>query len=450
MNFITLNNITLRIRDKFLFQNTSLQFKKADHLLVVGANGSGKTTLVKAIAGLLPVAQGEITLDFLDDPLPYPSVHKDKIAYISFDGHKKIHLENEFKRDLEDLTGKSERIINLSTGQTRKYLIGKALKKNPAILILDEPFDGLDAINRTKLKKLIEELSKKVFLILVTHRTDEVVKGIKKAVFVNEGKIESFGRVEEILESYELYSAKQIHSVIPDLIRDPEKLAWISGHGSVLTTSARNDKILIDFQDVSVEFEGKKVLENINWQVKEGESWAILGPNGAGKSTLIKLITGENLQVFANRIKIFGKSRGEIDIDQLNKKIGLVSADLNLRIHDNLPVSKIIGLKNKAIMEKLEISDLLEKSYGELSFGQKRIVVIAKALANNPKILILDEPCHGLDSKNRNLVLKELETISKNGTSVILITHNQDEITSTITDVMYLKNGEIEKITNLS
>lgn len=436
--FITLNNVTVRIREKFLFKNTSLQLQKADNLLVVGANGSGKTTFVKAIAGLLPVAQGEIVFEFLNHPLPYPSVHKNKIAYISFDGHKKIHLENEFKKDIEDFTGKSQRILNLSTGQTRKYLIYEALEKNPEILILDEPFDGLDAINRTFTKKLIEELSKKVFLILVTHRADEVVKGIKKAILINDGRIERSGEVKEIMEKYQLFSANSKRS-----------------EGSIKRTqmgfplAQANRKVLIDFQNVSVEFKGEKILENINWQVKEGESWAIVGPNGAGKSTLIKLITGENLQVFSNSIKILDKSRDELDIDELNKNISLVSADLDLRIHNHSTVSKIIGSTSFWIIQKLGLLELANKEYGELSFGQKRLVLIAKALVKRPKILILDEPCHGLDTTNKLKVLNEIELIARTGATIILITHLRDEIIPSVKKVMYLQNGKMAKIADL-
>ena len=440
--FISLENITIRLKDRFLFKNTSLMLQRADNLLVVGANGSGKTTLVKAIAGLLPVAQGEITLDFLDGPLPYPSVHKDKIAYISFDAHKKIHLENEFKKDLEDLTGKSERIINLSTGQTRKYLIEKALKKNPAILILDEPFDGLDVNFSKELKDLIEKLSKKVFLILVTHRADEIIKGIKKAVLIRDGKIEKYGSVKETLHSYQLFTNSH-----PELVSgSANKMESQTGK---MPKRVRHDNFLIDFRNVSVEFDGKKILEDINWQVREGENWAVLGPNGAGKSTLIKLITGENLQVFANEIKIFGLSRNKLDIDELNKKIGLVSADLSLKIHDYQSVDKIIGLKNFWIIQKLGLLDLTQKTYGELSFGQKRLVLIAKALSKSPQILILDEPCHGLDATNRLKVLNEIELIARTGTTIILITHHQDEIIPSVNKIMHLRNGRIEKISDL-
>lgn len=426
MAFISLNNITIRTGEKFLFKNTSLQLEKADNLLVVGANGSGKTTLVKAIAGLLPVSKGEIILEFLkNDPLPYPFVHKDKIAYISFESHKKIHQQNELLKDLEGFSGKKKKTFNLSTGETRKLIIEKALSKNPAILILDEPYDGLDVNFKKEFKRVIEKLSKKCFLILVTHRLDEVFKNIKKALLVENGEIKKIGNIKDVLNEYRLFQSKR------------------KSVKAIKEAGKKGDKVLIDFQNVSVKFGNRKILKDINWQVKEGGNWAILGPNGAGKSTLIKLITGENLQVFANKIKIFGKSRSELDVEELNKKIGLVSPDLSLRINDKTLVSKIIGLKNSKLVSKLGISDLLEKKYGELSFGQKRLVLIARGLVKNPKILILDEPFHGLDSKNRIKILDEIENITQSKTTVILITHNEDEISPSITSIMHLKNGRV-------
>src|SRR3989344_1413930 len=233
--FLTLDNITIRLKDKFLFENANWVMKEGENWLIIGANGAGKTTLAKAIAGELPLKTGEIILNFLGSiENPYPSIHKDKIAYLSFESHQKLVEQDNFKKDLQEFSGKKIRgikvknylsfwgtkilqnhfnidnlvdqeISTLSTGEARKVQIIHELQKNPKLLILDEPFEGLDQNSKKDLTKIIENLNG-TQLILITHRVSDIPRNISHIMVIKNGQIKVTGNYP---------------SVIPDVL-DPE------------------------------------------------------------------------------------------------------------------------------------------------------------------------------------------------------------------------------------
>jgi molybdate transport system ATP-binding protein len=205
-----------------------------------------------------------------------------------------------------------------------------------------------------------------------------------------------------------------------------------------------------------------KILKNINWEINNGENWAVLGPNGAGKSTLVKLILGDHPQAFANDIKVFGKKIGANNsIWDLKKKIGLISNDLLYKHNKLITVMEVlyssffdsIGLyqkpnlnqinETKSWIQKFNLEDLADKRFDELSFGQKKIILIARALIKSPKLLILDEPLHGLDQINRQRVLNLINLTAKSDTNITYITHNEEELIPAINRKLYLKRGEV-------
>ena len=185
------------------------------------------------------------------------------------------------------------------------------------------------------------------------------------------------------------------------------------------------------------------VLKNFNWSVQQGENWKIVGPNGAGKSTLLNLISGYNLQVYANEIYLFGLRRGTGEsIWDVKQKIGLVSSEFQIHYRESISALKVVlsgffdsigfyrpaSMKQKETafnwMEFLEIAKVAEDDFTRLSYGQQRLVLIARAMVKSPPLLILDEPCQGLDRTNRNLVLKLIDQIGQNSvTQILYVTH---------------------------
>jgi molybdate transport system ATP-binding protein len=199
----------------------------------------------------------------------------------------------------------------------------------------------------------------------------------------------------------------------------------------------------------------------LNWSMKQGENWAILGPNGAGKSTLVGLILGENLQAYANQIFLFGKRKGSGEtIWEIKKRIGFISAELQAQYRKRMDSYEVIasgfqdsiGLYRAPAPEEreavdrwvdlLEIKDLAEEPYHQLSFGQKRMILLARAMVKSPVLLIADEPCHGLDVANRRRISKILERIGRTKTSLLYLTDRREEILDCITHLLRLHRGK--------
>ena len=218
---------------------------------------------------------------------------------------------------------------------------------------------------------------------------------------------------------------------------------------------------LIEMKDTTVKYGDLVVLDRLNWAMKRGENWAILGPNGAGKSTLVKLILGENPQAYANQIFLFGKRRGSGEtIWEIKKRMGVVSAELQVQYRKKMSAYEVIasgffdsiGLYQAPTPEQreavdrwvdlLKIKDLAKEPYHQLSFGQKRMILLARAMVKSPVLLIADEPCHGLDVANRRRILKILERIGQTQTNLLYITDRRDEILPCITHVMRLQKGK--------
>jgi molybdate transport system ATP-binding protein len=217
-------------------------------------------------------------------------------------------------------------------------------------------------------------------------------------------------------------------------------------------------KTLIQMKNATVKYGDHLILNGVTWTMKSGENWAIIGPNGAGKTTLLSLITGDNQQVYANDVYLFGKQRGTGEsVWEIKEKIGVVSSEFQIHYRKQMSVLDVIlsgyfdsiGLyryatttqTDKAIewMDRLGISYLRKRRFDRLSDGEKRMVLVARSMVKGPMLLILDEPCQGLDPANRKTVLNLIEHIGQTlPTNLIYVTHNANEIMPCITHILQL------------
>ena len=203
-------------------------------------------------------------------------------------------------------------------------------------------------------------------------------------------------------------------------------------------------------KNVNVGWDEKLVLKNFNWTLYPGEHWLIRGPNGSGKTTFLELITGDNRQVFSNDIKIFGSRRGTGEtIWDIKHKLGIVSYRLHVeyRMLKNVSLKEVIisGFHDSiGLYEKISDVELASAKkwlklggfegrenelFSSLSYGEQRAILILRAVVKSPEILILDEPCHGLDDSFREKILCLLELIAKSGTTTLLhVTHEFSEV----------------------
>jgi molybdate transport system ATP-binding protein len=214
---------------------------------------------------------------------------------------------------------------------------------------------------------------------------------------------------------------------------------------------------------VSVAYGGVQILDGIDWTVRRGERWALLGPNGAGKTTLLSLILGDNPQAYANNVTLFGRRRGSGEsIWEVKQQIGWVAPELHLYYPKSLSCLEVVcsgffdsvGIYRRPSPEQCEaarrwvehlgISHLAAGPFASISEGQQRLVLMARAVVKNPALLVLDEPCQGLDVEHRDRVLQTVDTISARlDSSLIYVTHDPHALPASISHVLRLEVGRI-------
>ena len=216
---------------------------------------------------------------------------------------------------------------------------------------------------------------------------------------------------------------------------------------------------VIEMNKVSIRYGERTILRELDWTVRNGEHWALSGRNGSGKSTLLSLVCADNPQSYACDISLFGWARGTGEtIWQIKRHIGYVSPEMHRSYKRNLPAIRIVAsglmdsiglyaIPNPKDYEKCHwwlnifgIGHLADKPFLQLSSGEQRLVVLARAFVKDPQLLILDEPLHGLDLWNRRLAKDVIETFcQRKGKTMIMVTHYQEELPNVITNSLYLK-----------
>jgi len=225
----------------------------------------------------------------------------------------------------------------------------------------------------------------------------------------------------------------------------------------------KDEHAWLDIKDVEAWLGPTQVFRNLTLRLMQGENTAILGPNGSGKTALVKLIS-RNIYPIVKRgstLKIFGNQT--IKLNQLRSRIGVVSTDLEVRTPDFISAKDVVlsGLygsiginrnripkeeeikKVQKLISELELQDIYARPFGQLSDGERRRLLIARAMINKPEILILDEPTNGLDLKARHQLLKCIRMLCKGKTTIILITHRVEDIVKEIQRIIFLKKGAI-------
>jgi len=351
----------------------------------------------------------------------------------------------------------------------RKALIARALVKSPKLLILDEPFDGLDETSRQSLAESINDLmTASVRVILVVHRIEEILPHITHVLFIKDGQLFRQGPKEEVLTSdhiSNLYGCQLSLERVNGRYRVTYEVGKPEPIHPVLAYKEKPQdvpEVMIEMKETTVQYDGRIVLDKLNWVMRRGENWAILGPNGSGKSTILRLIIGENLQGYANQVILFGRQKGTGEsLWEIKKRIGAVSSELQIQYRKKMSAYDVIGSgfydsiglyqyptsEQKKIIDQwiqhLCIEDIAHESFHHLSYGQKRMILLARAMVKSPVLLIVDEPCHGLDIPNRKRILEILERIGQTKTHLLYVTNHKEEVPDCITYVMRLQKGKV-------
>jgi len=443
----------------FQLHNISWSLKPGEHWLIAGANGSGKSALAATLAGIGDITRGKI------DGLPA------KVALVSYEAQAELIAEELKKDDADILDVISEgtpvaEIIErdttdrdlanqlieqfgltpllsrafrkLSTGETRKVMLVRALASQPDLLVLDEPFDGLDVDTQPMLMQHLKDSVVSTPTVLVLNRVDERPDFITHIAWVDKGHIDhqvACDNAKAVAELNQLLHLKHATLSLPD--PDPiDRLPALDP-----------SEPLVNISNASVKYADNVVFENVSWRIEKGEHWQLTGPNGSGKTCLLSLITGDHPQCYVNDIKVFGFQRGNGEsIWQIKQFIGYVSTQLqweyrvgtNLKnvilsgFHDSIGVYTKSTDAQKAVADQwldiLGMRSRANESFNQLSHGDKRLLLIARAMVKYPPLLILDEPCLGLDDMNRQLVLALIEKICTSGkTTVLYVNHHAED-----------------------
>lgn len=470
---IALENITALLGRKAVLEDVSWRIAPDENWAVLGPNGSGKTTLLRVLSGDLKPASGTVHYaSKLEDGVKIATVtheqHRDLIALEStknifeFEGEYsgKFTTARQVIGDsaqddaaaLEALSGRlgitpflDKGVKYLSTGEMRKVLIARALMANPALLVLDEPFEGLDAPSRQWLRQTLDDLMKKgIRILLITHRVDELPCGISHILCMKDCRAQLTGAKEEVLATLAAASFFQDASGAP---RNAPEITESHNHGFFEASDT-----LVAMKDVCVRYNSAPAISGINWTMKKGENWAITGPNGAGKSTLLSLISGDNPKAYGNEIYLFGKRRGTGEtVWDIKQKVGLVSSEFQIGYQQEISAFSVVlsgffdsvGLYDRATWKQREIAatwirnlsieEKADRVFSRLSYGEQRAFLLARAMVKMPLLLMLDEPCQGLDAASRKHFLRLVDHIGQNTpTHILYVTHHETEEISCI------------------
>ncbi len=455
----------------------NFQLLEGEHIAIVGGNGSGKSKLVDMIIGKHPVYPDQARYDFGEGAKKLVS---DNIKYITFrdsygsyDGSYYLqqrwnqqeidastptvehllddayHYSGEdtperraFRQHLYDLFDVShlldKYIILLSSGEMRKFQIIKMLISDPKILIMDNPFIGLDEATREQLADLLHTLSRErgLQIILVLTKHSDIPPFITHVWEMDDEVLQpkhTFCRIcnpaaESIRICNPLEPAKR------DLILSLPRKAGDYASETVA-----------ELRKVSIRYGKRTILRDLDWTVANGERWALNGPNGAGKSTLLSLICADNPQSYACDITLFDRRRGSGEtIWEIKKHIGYVSPEMHRAYQKDIPCIKIVasGLNDSVglyVKPKEEdyaicrfwmhifgIDGLENRTFLKLSSGEQRLALLARAFVKDPELLILDEPLHGLDEKNSQMVKDVIDTFcQRENKTLIMVSHYQ-------------------------
>jgi molybdate transport system ATP-binding protein len=454
------------------FQEINWAISEGEHWGILGDSGSGKSLLIDALTRRAPLSAG--TISYSSDSPDIATFSSENcrqfltgsLAYVQARWESSAQVHAPLARDLlkPDPDSRLLRtlqvdhvldrpIISLSSGEFRKFMLARVLLADPRLLVLEDPFSGLDHESEVEFRRFLEILCRRSTpgLVLMVSQPQQLVEGISHLVLVADYRIVKMGPVTQ--------------NAIAELRESIQSVTPIQPKCQKLPPGPAGESI-IEMRDVGVRYGDSQILEGINWTVREGENWAIQGPNGAGKSTLLSLVTADNPQAYVNNIRLFGRQRGSGEsIWDIRRQIGSVSPELQLcyppeatalevvcsGLFDSIGLYRVCSPEQedeaKAWLENLGTHDLLGRAFWSLSASEQRLVLLARALVKRPRLLVLDEPCLGLDASHVARFLRQLEELCRiRPTTVLYVTHRPEEFPSIITHLLKLERGRIRSI----
>jgi molybdate transport system ATP-binding protein len=469
---VDLRNVNVTLDGHRALKDVSWSLNPGEHWAFVGANGSGKSTLLRVIRGQqwIDPDGGERAYGF-DGVPPGAMTAAAHIGFVApeqqeryvrldlpidgrsviasgFDDTLYVHgtLSAERSAAVEAIIERLDigafalrRVRSLSFGQLRRLLIARALVRRPRILVLDEFTNGLDGAARRDILHLIGTLAPSVQLILASHRYDDFIPAITHHATLRGGRIveRNAGRPQPPVRAPRASRAERARA-----------------------STAAPPMVEIRHADV---FRGTThVLHSIDWSIRAGEHTAITGANGSGKSTFASVVAGTLAPVYGGDVLRFGTA-GPFDVWQLKTTIAHVSEEWQVAYNVNHTVEEVVlsgfassvGLFHEpdavqreraaALIDELGLGALRERPFAQLSFGERRKVLIARSLVRPPALFILDEVWNGLDASFRILLEAQVAQLAGSGTTLLLIAHHEDDLPALVERRFALDAGRLHR-----
>lgn len=481
---IIVTDLFVAIQDTTVLDGISFSLQPNQHLAVLGASGSGKTSLVHAFAGKIPFS-GSIVMQLNSIGLNSPQITlvEQGNSFKNLSGTSDFYYQQRFNSfDAEDAPTimqellkelqagetklnkvakiesglkrlgifhlKNSPLIQLSSGEHKRFQLIKALLNPPSLLILDSPYTGLDAASRKGLNEILKEISVNGTQLILIPGNFPIPACITHISHLENNRFSFFGDKEFF------HFTETNHSDRNEVFFDTELIPY----------SKENTPFgsIIEMANVHIKYGNKSIIGGLDWKVKQGEKWMLKGRNGIGKSSLLNLITGDHPQAYSNEIYLFGKKRGSGEsIWDIKQKIGYVSAELHAYFDKNISCFDAvasgffdtIGLYKKLTTEQHNIilqwldflrlsSHVFNKPLHSISTSLQRLALFARALVKNPPLLILDEPCQGLDLHQRNQLISLIDQLCRQSQkTLIYVSHAEEEIPTCIEKVLHLEQG---------
>ncbi len=475
---VELKDVWLRRSGRTVLRAIDWHIGALERWVVLGANGTGKTQLLKLVAGAVwpsPRRSSQRLYHWQGELHDEPRDVSDEIAYVGAERQDRyehydwnlrvtqvigtglhrtdipLHPLTRSDRariaqllrllDIEALAAR--RLLTLSYGQRRMVLLARALASRPALLLLDEPLNGLDAGRRAQLLPLF---SRPRLLpaswVLATHRPEDIPRTATHLLQLQRGRVQWQGTIAAARRRGLLLPMRSTAATVAPA-RRPQ-------HAGPAVIQLRNGWVWLD---------GKSVLRRLDFTVATGDCWVVHGPNGSGKSTLVRALYGDLGVAAQGTIRRRGIEAG-VPISEFKRRVGLVAPELQTLHPLYLTVLEVvvsglhasIGLDDaptaaerqraRRSLRRLGAAALAPRPLRELSYGQLRRVLFARALVAEPDILLLDEPYTGLDAPTRQALLALVASLARQGKTILMTTHHRDEWPTGTTHELELRGGE--------
>ena len=485
---IELTHVSVQLGTHWAVQDASLDVRAGQRWLLLGANGAGKTVLLKLLRGdYWPTPTGREARHYhlrSGEVLTQPLLAADRIAYLGPERQDRyerygstLDVQQVVLTGFDDsdfpltpatrsqrrriarvlqqvgLAGLSQRaFLSLSYGQRRRVLLARAMVREPDVLLLDEALNGLDAKGRAAFQRALRRIaSPRTAYVLSSHRRTDAPADVTHVAEIAAGRISNV--VERRLE---------------DPARRPRRVASHAVVGSKAVPTARgpanrserSSRDLLRVQRAAVFREGRAVIGAFDWTLHPGEHWRLRGANGAGKSTMIAMLYGDLWPAHGGQ-----RTRRWVAADDWKVRVGLVSPELQASyaatgctvehivvsgLHASIGLNaEPTGAEQRRVRRELQawgLEALAARRARELSYGQLRLALIARAFVRPRRLFLLDEPFDGLDAAARMLTRERLDAAVRRGATLVLATHHDEDVPAYVRHALWLRRGRAPRI----